>query len=217
MMKRVALTYHDTYDIEPYAAAVRAAGMEPVLVTPARPMASMAQVQGLVLSGGTDLSSSLYGQEPHPKSQAPENDRDELEQRLLREALAANTPVLAICRGMQLLNVTHAGGTLIQHMEGHVSRPADKSEPAHRVTVLDGTHLSAIMGGGRHPVNSRHHQAIGVLGAGLVVSARADDGVIEGVERPDLRFVLAVQWHPENQIYRFAAQKNLFLALADAL
>ncbi len=216
-MKRVAVTYHENYDVTPYAEAVRACGMDPVLVAPHCPIASLGGFQGLVLSGGTDISSSLYGEAPHPKAQVPEADRDRLEQRLLREALANNLPVLAICRGMQLLNITLPGGTLIQDMTGHRCITTDKSEPAHSIAVVPGSKLASILGDGEHRVNSRHHQSVAKVGEGLVVSALAPDGVIEAMELPGMRFAIAVQWHPENQVHRFQAQKNLFLALSDAL
>jgi putative glutamine amidotransferase len=218
IVKRVAVTYHLGYDVEPYAEAIRAAAMEPVLVTPARPLASLDEVAGLVLCGGTDLDPALYGQQPHPEAQAPVRDRDELEQRLLREALDRDVPLLAICRGMQLLNVTHPAGSLVQHIAGHRQIAEDRSEPAHEVVVVPNTRLAAIMGAGEHPVNSRHHQAVAKVGKGLVVSARSRaDNIVEGLERPDLRFAVGVQWHPENQVRRFEAQRKLFVALAGAL
>jgi len=216
-MKKVAITYDEDYDVTPYAEAVRAAGMDPVLVTPSHPLESLDSVAGLVLSGGADLSSALYGQPPHPSADEPILDRDDLEQRLLREALARDVPVLAICRGMQLLNVSHPGGTLHQDIPGHVVRTLDKSRDAHEITPHVDSRLFGILGPGDHPVNSRHHQAVHRLGRGLFISARAADGIIEGLERPDRRFVVGVQWHPENQIHRHVAQKNLFLALAAAL
>jgi putative glutamine amidotransferase len=219
MMKRVALTFDDGYDVEPYSEALRDAGMEPVLVTPTRPVDSLSGIHGLLLSGGADLEPALYGQDPHPESQSPLLDRDALEQRLLREALESGVPILAICRGMQLFNITHPGGTLVQHIEGHrVVTPEDRAKPAHTIEVAPGTRLAAIMQPGDHPVNSRHHQAVAAVGRGLVVSARSkSDGVIEALERPDHHFAIAVQWHPENQVHRFPEHKSLFLALSDAL
>ncbi len=108
------LTFREPHKVEPYAAALRQAGIEPVLISPghARPLAGL---QGLVLSGGTDINPARYGGVPHPDNEPPDDERDDLEARLLAEALAAEIPVLAICRGMQLFNVAH-GGTLIQHL-----------------------------------------------------------------------------------------------------
>jgi gamma-glutamyl-gamma-aminobutyrate hydrolase PuuD len=216
-MKRVAITYHDGYDVTPYADAARDCGLDPVLVTPARPLEDLTAVHGLMLCGGPDLDPALYGQEPHPTAQTPVRERDALEQRLLREALAADLPVLAICRGMQLLNVTLPGGTLLQDIDGHRVITEDKSLDAHSATTAAGSRLATILGPGAHRVNSRHHQAVDRIGDGLRVSALAPDGIVEGIEHPDHRFVVGVQWHPENQTKRFPEQRRLFVALSDVV
>jgi len=218
MRGRAALTFRDPRKAEPYAKALRQAGIEPVLISPEKPR-TLDGLQGLVLSGGTDLNPARYGETPHPGSEAPDDARDELETGLLAEALAADLPVLAICRGMQLFNVAH-GGTLIQHLDNsavHVVRGDDPALPAHRILVEPGTRLAAILGEGVHGVNSRHHQAVERVGAGLRVTARSTpDGVIEALERSDRRFALAVQWHPEDQVRRDAEQRKLFEAFAEA-
>lgn len=218
MKGRAALTFRDPRKAEPYAEALRQAGIEPVLISPEKPR-TLAGLQGLVLSGGTDLNPARYGETPHPGNEAPDDARDELETGVLAEALAADLPVLAICRGMQLFNVAH-GGTLIQHLENsgvHVVRGNDPALPAHRILVEAGTRLAAILGEGVHGVNSRHHQAVERVGAGLRVTARSTpDGVIEALERSDRRFALAVQWHPEDQVRRDAEQRKLFEAFAEA-
>jgi len=118
--------------------------------------------------------------------------------------------VLAICRGMQLFNVTHAGGTLVQDLEGH-KLPRNGT---HHVEIYHGTKLAEIFGAGLHSVNSRHHQAVANVGEGLTVSAKSPGGIVEGLERPDLRFAIAVQWHPEDQMPQ---QRRLFEAFRDAL
>ncbi|SRR5579885_101831 len=210
-MRRVVLTYRNEKKAGPYLDALRGAGLEPVRVTPDQAIESLAGM-GLVLSGGTDIDPSFYGQERDSFSDPPDRARDELELRLLREALDLDLPALAICRGMQLFNVAH-GGALIQHLEGH--RIANNG--THEIEIAAGTRLAAIVGPGRHQVNSRHHQAVAVAGASLRVTARAPDGVIEAIERPDLRFAVAVQWHPEDMIGDFPAQSRLFEALRDAL
>jgi len=198
-MPRAAVTCRFENKVGPYLDALRAAGAEPIGVTPDRPLSSLDGIDGLVLTGGTDLAPWRYGQSPRPEAQAPDEERDELEFRLLREALEHNLPVLAICRGMQLFNVFHHG-TLLQHTGGHVSKSSDPAEPAHSVQIVDGTRLAGIFGIPELRVNSRHHQAVDRAGAGLVISARSvTDAVIEGLERPDRRFALAVQWHPEDQ------------------
>jgi putative glutamine amidotransferase len=213
------LTFSDPRKAEPYAEALRQAGVEPLLISPREPR-RLAGLQGLVLSGGTDLNPARYGREPYPGNEPPDDERDELEAGLLAEALAADIPVLAICRGMQLFNVAH-GGTLIQHLDNtavHRVRDNDPALPAHEILVEPDSRLARILGTGPHAVNSRHHQAVERIGAGLRVSARsAPDGVIEALERNDRRFALAVQWHPEDQVRRDASQRKLFEAFADSL
>jgi putative glutamine amidotransferase len=212
MMLKAGLTFSEPLKAEAYAGALRQAGIEPVLISPkqARPLAGL---QGLLLSGGTDLNPARYGATPDPGNETPDDARDEMESALLAAALAADVPVLAICRGMQLFNVAH-GGTLIQHLDNsavHVMRGADPALPAHQILVEPGTRLAAILGEGPHAVNSRHHQAVDRVGAGLRVTARSTpDGVIEALERSDRRFAVAVQWHD-------ATQKKLFEAFAFAL
>lgn len=212
---RIGLTYSYPEKARPYAEALRLVGLEPVLLAPGAP-ASIEGLDGLLISGGCDLNPKLYGQAPDPKTGQPDDQRDELESRLLTAALDRDLPVLAICRGMQLFNVHH-GGSLEQHREGHEARLQDPSHPAHAVTVAPGTELASILGDGTHPVNSRHHQTVARVGTGLTVSARSDDGVIEGLERPDKRFAVAVQWHPEDQVSRDEAQRKLFQAFAQAV
>jgi putative glutamine amidotransferase len=219
MSLKAALTFRYPHKAEPYADALRQAGIEPVLIAP-EDHGRMAGLQGLVLSGGTDVNPARYGAAPHPDLETPDDARDEKEIRLLDEALAADLPVLAICRGMQLFNVAH-GGTLIQHLENfavHSVPRGDKTLPVHDILVEPGTLLAAILGEGLHGVNSRHHQAVERIGAGLRVTARsAPDGVVEALERSDRGFALAVQWHPEDQARRDAEQRKLFEAFRAAL
>ncbi len=202
-MKRAVVTYRDEKKIGPYADALRSAGIEPVLVMPEVGIESLGG-KGLVLTGGTDLDAALYGATRIDIADEPDRERDAMEQGLLREALERDLPVLAICRGMQLFNVVHAG-TLVQHIEGH--------KTPHEITIDGRTKLAGIFSAGARPVNSRHHQAVERVGQGLVISARAADGVIEGLERSDRRFAVAVQWHPED----LPADKALFEAFREAL
>jgi putative glutamine amidotransferase len=216
---KIAVTFENEKKVEPYERALRLAGLEPVRVS-AEAQRSLIGLDGLLLTGGRDIDPKLYGQERAPETEQPNPSRDRMEIGLLGEALDRGLPVLAICRGMQLFNVYH-GGTLIQHLPGDPHRtkqpPADPSKPTHEVTVAPETRLEAILGAGRHRVNSRHHQALDKLGARLRVSATAvGDGIVEGVERPDKDFAVAVQWHPEDQAGNDETQLKLFRALAAA-
>ena len=211
---RVAVTFGNEARVGPYELALREAGIEPV-----RNPESLDSLDGLLLTGGSDINPARYGQK-NTGSDEVNDARDELEMRLLQEALAADLPVLAICRGLQLFNVV-CGGTLIQHLsstEVHRQRPQNaepgKHPSAHRIWVAPDTRLAGIIGGGGHDVNSRHHQAVESLGRGLIVSAIASDGVIEAIEKPGATFALAVQWHPEDRILASAADRKLFEAFA---
>jgi gamma-glutamyl-gamma-aminobutyrate hydrolase PuuD len=218
-MKKALAIYRDLEETAPYQQALRDAGIEPQLVLAGTP-ATLGDADGLVLLGGSDLNPALYGEPRGPETDEPDDERDRSEYALIAEALERDVPVLAICRGLQILNVQQ-GGTLVQDIPGgrHVHRTPDRSLPAHAVVVTPGTLLAKVAcDRPTLEVNSRHHQAIGKLGQGLVVSARdPEDGVIEGIELPDNRFVLAVQWHPEDQSRAYAEQARLFSAFADAL
>jgi len=220
MSLRVLLPYRDKNKIGPYEHAVRDAGMEPVSQA-ANEGLLLGDVGGLLLTGGTDVSPELYGQEAAPETDKPSDlERDRAEMALIAEALRGDLPIFAICRGLQILNVQH-GGSLIQHLptsDQHKRRTPDPSVPVHVVAIQPGTKLREIAGAERWEVNSRHHQAAGRVGDGLVVSAvDPTDGVIEGLERTDKRFVIAVQWHPEDQAGVNKQQKRLFEAFRDAL
>lgn len=220
MPNKVAVTHEDLKKAEPYAAALRLVGLEPVLVS-AEEARSLVGLDGLLLTGGRDVDPKRYGQEPARETQAPNPARDRMEIGLLGEALDRDLPVLGICRGLQLLNVYH-GGTLIQHLKGDphrtLPRPKDPSKPVHEISVAPDTRLAAILGAGQLPVNSRHHQAVDKLGARLLVSAKAVlDDVVEGLELPEKEFAIAVQWHPEDQVPGDEMQVKLFRAFAEAV
>ena|SRR5947207_581759 len=212
MPKRVGVTYSSRKKVEPYEKALRAVGIDPELIDP-KTQRSIDGLDGLLLTGGTDLNPKLYHQDPHESSDAPDDARDALEQRLLVSALERDLPVLAICRGMQLFNVAH-GGTLAQHIEGH--RQPGVSE-AHRIDVEAGTRLAEAIGPGPHAVNSRHHQIVDRVGSRLRVSARSGEGYAEALERSDRKFAVAVQWHPEDLVDSRPEAKRLFQAFADSL
>jgi len=207
-------------ELQPYEEALRAAGIDPVFISPE--MEGWAgETRGVLLMGGSDVNPSRYGETPHPETQPPDDARDELETTLIEHAIASDIPLLAICRGLQILNVA-LGGTLVQHLDNaarHRQKTADRGQPVHQIEIVPGTQLASIAGDClRWSVNSRHHQAIGRLGDGLRVSARdPEDGTIEAVERPGKRFVIGVQWHAENQCGRDERQAKLFQAFAAAL
>lgn len=177
-------------------AVVRAGGVPVVLpvVSAELAAAQLEGADGLVLSGGHDLALPLRGVPDEGRWIDP--DRDDHETALWHAAEAGAVPVLGICRGAQL--VSHVrGGTLVEHVEGH-DASSSHAEAPHRVTVVEGTLLAGATGPGALSVNTIHHQAVAEPGAGLRISARADDGVIEGIETADgSHWFLGVQWHPE--------------------
>ena len=148
-------------------------------------------------------------------------ERDDFEIALARQALERDVPLLAICRGQQVLNVA-AGGTLVQDIPSQVAGTvnhdpdAERWQTTHDVEIVPGTRLRAILGQDRVAVNSFHHQAVKDLGRGLVPSAHGSDGIIEGMEMPDRRFMIGVQWHPESFWDRPRTFQPLFEALVNA-
>lgn len=180
-----------------YTDAVYDAGGQPVIlpVVDNPPPGLLDRMDGLVLSGGGDIDPVLYGEVPDPSVYGIRRDRDSFEAALYRQASALRLPILAICRGMQLINVLR-GGSLLQQVAGHwQENPA--SRPLHRIDVAPGTALSQAGANATEiDVNSYHHQALGVLGQGLSVTGTCGD-VIEAVEDRDAD-VVAVQWHPEH-------------------
>jgi gamma-glutamyl-gamma-aminobutyrate hydrolase PuuD len=184
-----------------YVRAVERAGGRPLLVPPNENAVdeTLDALDGLLFSGGSDLDPELYDQEPHDATTGvvPERDRGELA--LLEAALARDMPVLAVCRGSQVLNVAR-GGDLVQHLPDVVGDEKHKHTPGtfgdHDVTLEPGSRLAELLGD-RAPVKSHHHQGFGRVGEGLRVAAHAEDGTIEAVEDPSHRFALGVLWHPE--------------------
>jgi len=184
-----------------YVDAVERAGGRAVVIPPAEDgiEETLAVLDGVVFSGGADVDPSRYGAEPHPETDTPQARRDAAEMALLEAALDRDMPVLAICRGVQLLNVAR-GGDLVQHLPEEVGNDDHKQVPGefavHPVEVKQGTRLASIVGE-RSDVTSHHHQGLGRVGEGLVETAWAADGTLEAVEDPDKRFAVGVQWHPE--------------------
>jgi len=184
-----------------YVDAVERAGGRAVLIPPSEEgiEETLDALDAVIFSGGADVDPAQYGADPHPETDTPQARRDAGEMALLHAALARDMPVLAICRGFQLLNVAR-GGDLVQHLPEEVGHDEHKQVPGefavHPVEVKPGTRLEAIVGEGGH-VTSHHHQAVGRIGDGLVETAWADDGTPEALEDPSRQFVLGVQWHPE--------------------
>jgi putative glutamine amidotransferase len=191
-----------------YVEAVQRAGAVALVVPPhpadrARPADLVAALDGLVLTGGTDLDPRAYGAEPHPETDPPEPGRDAFEAALARAAVAAGVPVLGICRGMQVLNCAW-GGTLHQHLPDHLGHDDHRrvigtfDGTDHPVHVAPGSLAARAAGEDLHVVKSHHHQGVDRVGEGWLVTARADgDGLPEAIERADVPFALGVQWHPE--------------------
>ncbi len=187
-------------------AVVRAAGA-PVLLPrtadTAATEAMMRAVDALLLSGGGDIVSLVYGQQPHPAGKYQDPVRDEMEFRLVRDAVAADTPILGICRGIQTLNVA-LGGDLVQHIrdsgEGAIQHYTRETAATlvHTIDIEPDSLLAAVLETTSTAVNSWHHQAVGTVAQGLRATAHAPDGVIEAIEADDGRPILAVQCHPED-------------------
>jgi putative glutamine amidotransferase len=218
MPKQVLLPFRYFKKAKAYEAAAHVGGMEPLPVSVDDPM-PLDRAAGLLLIGGTDVNPKCYGAAAESETNAPDDDRDRVELELIHAAIERDLPILAICRGLQILNVYH-GGTLTQHLGSarHYPEKDDHSGAAHEIQFSSGSRLAKIAGAPRWQVNSRHHQAVARVGGGLNVSARdSEDGVIEGLERGDKRFVVAVQWHPEDQIARYPEQLRLFQSFAAAL
>ena len=190
-----------------YTRALESAGLVPVVIpplaSPAAVQALVRLVRGVVLTGGEDVAPACYGAPPHPALGPVQPARDATELAVVAAARAAGRPTLAICRGIQLLNVA-LGGTLVQHLPderpGRVAH--SQAEPrhvrTHAVDVARGSRLAAALGAERLVANSMHHQAIDRLAPPLRATAHAPDGVVEGAESDDPAWwALAVQWHPE--------------------
>ena len=210
-----------------YIRAVERAGGVPLLLTPHHSPAALARfaelVDGLLLTGGGDIDPARWGEPRHPTTDLVSTERDELElERVTRQAIDTGLPLLAICRGLQVVNVA-LNGTLHQHVPdvfgdsiAHAQSGA-RSDASHEVTIEPGTLLADLARAERLSVNSFHHQAIKDLGDGLEPVAWAEDKVIEAVELPGARgFVLAVQWHPEELVADDPAALRLFQALVAA-
>jgi putative glutamine amidotransferase len=212
-----------------YVEGVAEAGGIPVVLPPVVELraaeALLDGMDGLLLSGGSDLHPGYYGEEPLPELGVTIPERDAFEMTLLQHALRRNIPIFGICRGMQVLNVA-LGGTLYQDLPSQMDhmvllghrQETPKWQPTHEVEVDGGSKVAGIMGTGELKVNSYHHQAIKDLASDLVAAACSPDGVIEAVESSDLskRWVIGVQWHAEAMRDTGPAHQRLFEAHVSA-
>jgi putative glutamine amidotransferase len=223
MKPTIGLTRCSTLD--DYIESVLRAGGEPlVLEADEDPADVLTRIDGLLLTGGPDVEPALYGQEPHPATDV-DAARDAFEIPLTRQALEQDVPVLAICRGAQILNVA-AGGSLVQDIPSAIeselphSIAEQKDAVAHPIRVAEGSRLAGAMGFALDleccGVNSRHHQSVAEVAPSLVASAHSPDGIVEAIERPEGAFCLGVQWHPENfwRTGRFGALFDAFVRAA---
>lgn len=199
-----------------YAIAVSASGATPVLLPPYGPAADvpavLARLDALVIAGGADVNPSRYGEQPGEHTARWRDDRDVSEIALLDAAADRELPTLGVCRGMQVMAV-RAGGSLQQHVPdvlGHTDHsPGPDTYGSIGVATVPGTRLAAVLGD-RLTVPCHHHQAV-AKHPGLVASAHADDGLLEGFEDPEMPFWIGIQWHPET-----STDLRLFAALAHA-
>ncbi len=206
-----------------YLDAVAGAGAIPLVVSPEATSATdlvVSRIEGLMLVGGLDVHPSSYGEPLLNDTVDPSPDRDALELALLRSALSLRVPILAICRGHQVLNVAR-GGSLWQDLPTQRpdglrhSQRGDPHSPGHTLSVADGSLLRQIVGSEHLEANSFHHQAVRELGRGLRPTAWSSDGLIEAVEDPAHRFVLGVQWHPEEMLDS-APHRAIFASFVEA-
>jgi putative glutamine amidotransferase len=207
--------------------AIEAAGGLPVLI-PIRVQvetlrALYERVDAILLPGGRDINPQRYHATPHPATHVPDDSRDEAEITLARWAVEDDRPLLGICRGHQLLNVA-LGGTLIQDVATETATSITHDTPrdlprnfvAHEVTIHPESRLAGILATTRVGANSLHHQAVKEAAPGTCITAQAPDGIIEGLELPDRRFALSVQWHPEDMYPIDDSARNLFAAFVEA-
>ena len=224
MTRRRRITYVRCSRDEDYLHALDAARLVVDAVDPDGDVArALGSADGVVLAGGPDLDPARYGETLHPACTLAPDARDTFELEVARQCLHDGRPLLAICRGMQVLNVA-AGGSLIQDLPSQVpvalphAQDDSATTLAHAVEIQEASHLArAARLGMSQQVNSRHHQAVKAIGHGLVATAHATDGIVEAIEAPGLPFCVGVQWHPENfwRTGEFLQLFELFAAACD--
>lgn len=207
---------------ENYCTAVSSLGALPLPLPHEAAMAGdyLDLIDALIVTGGAfDVSPALYGDSSLHATTSTKDKRTAFEYAITQGAIARNLPILGICGGEQLLNVV-LGGTLIQHIPDSIQdaleheQQTPRTQPGHAVQVVEGTLLHRIVGSRTLNVNTAHHQAVATPAPGCVVNARAEDGVIEGIEYPAHPFCLGVQWHPEYHVD--AADRRIFEAFVAA-
>jgi putative glutamine amidotransferase len=215
--------------LEDYKQSVLHVGATPAILDVSMPIEqALSGIDGLLLTGGDDVTPARYGETPHATVVEAEAGRDEFEVALIHAARARQLPIFAICRGIQVLNVA-CGGTLVQDIPSYIagalahSLPCPPNQPfslAHEVWIEKDSLLSRLMrerlaDADACDVNSRHHQAVKTVAPGFTVSATAPDGVVEAIEDPAMPFCLGVQWHPEN-FFRTGEFRPLFEGFLEA-
>lgn len=213
------------YALSDYSQAILHAGGASVIIPAAQDRKSLARIlsslQGLILSGGPDVHPRRYGEEPLAGLGEVDDALDHMELMAAGLAIEKNLPLLGICRGIQVLNIA-LGGNLYQDIPAQVPESichtpkTDKAVSTHTVRIQTGSRLHTLFGKREIWVNGKHHQALKDLATGLVVAARAKDGVVEAVEFPDKRFIVGVQWHPEGTWREDAYSQKLFSAFVQA-
>jgi putative glutamine amidotransferase len=227
-------TYRQTNDegnklfslAETYVRAVAQAGGIPVLIPLGIPNNHLkeipSQLNGMLFSGGGDVSPDVYSSDNHPEVKFVDRDRDRVEIQLVLEAIHVRKPILGICRGLQVINVA-LGGTLLTHipdqLEGALNHPHILGNPrdhlVHEVVITTDSNLSDILGQSRLMVNSLHHQGVETLASGLIPTAHSADGLVEGFELDGYPYGLAVQWHPE-WLTAYEPMRALFRSFVEA-
>ncbi len=209
-----------------YVHAIEHAGGVPILIPILHDFSVfdtlLPRLDGLLFSGGVDIDPAVYGEAPHPLSDQPDKELDEIELKLASWALQEDVPTLGVCRGMQVLNVA-LGGTLYQDINDlcpdslrHSQRDQSRDHLAHLVNVLPGSRVEQLLGSGSFMANSLHHQAVRTPGRDVVISGTADDGIPEMLEVRGRRFVVAAQFHPEEIYTKEAASARLFAGFVQA-
>ncbi|MGN0905566.1 MAG: gamma-glutamyl-gamma-aminobutyrate hydrolase family protein [Bullifex sp.] len=207
-MHKGAFRYDWYMAISSYVRGIMNAGADPVILIPGSDPARMiSMVDGLLLQGGKDISPSLYGEEKTPECGPNDIIEDKFHIDLIKEAIRQKKPILGICRGLQIINVT-LGGTLYQHLPNQEHKHfEDYENPSHTITVVPGTKLASIFGEGILPVNSLHHQGIKKIAPSLAAAAYSPDGLIEAVEADG---IIALQCHPEALKEKHGEYQRLF-------